>query len=189
VKAELPAAFATRRLYVRSYAAGDGSWYYAMSCRNRTHLARYEAENPAMTIQSEKDAETLVSEFAAEWQAGSAFFMGAFDKANGEFVAQIYVGLADPALPEFDIGYFADRDHEGMGFVTEAVAATVRLLFEVVGAHRIHAECDDTNVRSARVLERCGFVREGHFRENKRHGDGAISGTLHYGLLGSELET
>lgn len=49
-------------------------------------------------------------------------------------------------------------------------------------------ERDDTNVRSQRVAERCGFVKEGHIRENKRNADGMLSGTLHYGLLKSEFE-
>jgi RimJ/RimL family protein N-acetyltransferase len=55
-------------------------------------------------------------------------------------------------------------------------------------AHRVRIECDETNVRSYRVAERCGFSREGHFRENKKHPDGTMSGTLFYGLLGSEFD-
>jgi len=49
-------------------------------------------------------------------------------------------------------------------------------------------QCDDTNVRSRRVAERCGMVLEGHFRENKRNRDGTLSGTLHFGLLRREFE-
>jgi ribosomal-protein-alanine N-acetyltransferase len=188
MSARLPARFETARLRLRCYAPGDGTWYYTMGCRNRSHLARYEAENPAVSIQSEQEAEALICQFAADWAAGAVFFLGAFEKTSGEFVAQIYVGPGNSTLPEFEIGYFADRDQEGRGFVSEAVSAVVRLLFDEAKAHRIHAECDDTNLRSVRVLERCGFVREGHLRENKRHADGTITGTLHFGLLRSEFE-
>ncbi len=38
--------------------------------------------------------------------------------------------------------------------------------------------CDDTNVRSRRVAERCGLVLEGHIRENKLNVDGTHSGRL-----------
>jgi hypothetical protein len=31
------------------------------------------------------------------------------------------------------------------------------------------------------------MVREGYFRQNKKHADGTIRGTLHYGLLRSEF--
>jgi len=50
----------------------------------------------------------------------------------------------------------------------------------------VRIECDDTNLRSIRVAERCGFVREAHFRENKRNPDGTITGTVVYGLLSRE---
>lgn len=102
--------------------------------------------------------------------------------------AQIYVGPANWDLPEFEIGYFADKDHEGRGYATEAVKATLRFIFEHLKAHRVRLECDDTNVQSRRVAERCGMVREGWFRENKRDADGTFSGTVHFGLLRSELE-
>jgi RimJ/RimL family protein N-acetyltransferase len=52
----------------------------------------------------------------------------------------------------------------------------------------VRMECDDTNERSRRVAERCGLVREAHFRENKVHADGTRSGTLHFGLLKREFE-
>jgi aminoglycoside 6'-N-acetyltransferase len=139
-----------------------------------------------MAIQSEEDAEAMVRAMAAEWGAREAFFMGAFAKQSGEFVAQIYVGPVDWNVPEFQIGYFADRDHEGRGYVTEAVKAALGFIFEHLKAHHVRLACDDTNVRSYRVAERCGMVREGHFRENQRHPDGTLSGSLYYGLLRSE---
>jgi RimJ/RimL family protein N-acetyltransferase len=185
---ELPARIEARRLYLRPYRAGDGRWYYAMSQRNRAHLARYEAENAAMSVHSEQEAETLVREFAADWAAGNCFFLGAFERATDGFVAQIYVGPVNWNLPEFEIGFFADVDREGQGFVSEAVQATLRFLFEHLNAHRVHLECDDTNLRSQRVAERCGFVLEGHIRENKLIPDGTFSGSLHFGLLKSEWE-
>ncbi len=149
---------------------------------------RYESENVVLSVRSEQEAESLVQELAAEWAACRSLFLGVFDRTTDEFVAQIYVGPANRDLPEFDIGFFVDRDHEGRGFVTEAVQATLYLLFDTLQAHRVRLECDDTNVRSRRVAERCGFVLEGHLQENKKNADGAFSGTLCFGLLRSEFE-
>ena len=69
-----------------------------------------------------------------------------------------------------------ETDKGALGFV-----------FGLLGAHRVRLECDDTNLRSLRVAERCGFVREGHIRQNHQHADGSVSGTVHFGLLRSEL--
>jgi aminoglycoside 6'-N-acetyltransferase len=178
----------TERLTLRKYRAGDDLWYYVMSQKNRAHLARYEAENVVMSIASEQDAEAMVRELATDWEARNCFFMGAFDRQTDEFVAQIYVGPVNWGLPEFAIGYFADIDHEGQGYVTEAVRAALKLIFHHLGAHRVRIECDDTNLRSRRVAERCGMVLEGHIRENKKNADGTLSGTFYFGMLKSEFE-
>ena len=177
----------TNRLILRSYCFGDESWYYKMSQRNHTHLERYESENPAMAIKNEEDAKKIITDFVSEWQKGSQYFMGVFLKESEQFVAQLYIGLVNRNVPEFGIGYFADMEHEGKGYVTEAVNAVAKSLFEMLNAHRLRIETDDTNVRSISVAERCGFTKEGHIRENKKNPDGSYSGTLFYGLLRSEF--
>jgi len=55
-------------------------------------------------------------------------------------------------------------------------------------AQRVRVECDDANLRSHRVAERCAMRREGHIRENKRNPDGTLSGTVYFRLLKSEFE-
>ena len=184
---DLPTRIETERLYLRCYQAGDGGWYHAMSQRNKAHLARYESGNAVMTIDTEEEAERVVRDFAAAWMARTAFFMGGFRRDTQAFVAQIYVGVVDWNLPQFEIGFFADVEHEGQGYVTEATKGALRFVFEHLGAHRVRLKCDDTNVPSRRVAERCGMIQEGHIRENKRNADGSITGTLHYGLLRSEF--
>lgn len=186
---EIPKRIEAERIYLRNYRAGDGGWYYAMSQNNREHLAQFETENPARSLQNEQDAEVLVRQFAVEWIARNYFFMGVFKKENDEFVCQVYIGPLNWELPEFEIGFFVDKDHEGQGYVTEAVKAALGMIFDHLNAHRVRLECDDTNQRSWRLAERCGMVREGHIRENKKNADGKITGTLHYGILKREFKT
>jgi RimJ/RimL family protein N-acetyltransferase len=158
-----------------------------MSQRNYDHLKKYESQNPAMAIKTEEDAKKMISDLASDWKECTHFFLPVFLKDTEEFVAQLYVGPISWDLPEFAIGYFADVEHEGKGYVTEAVNAVVKMLFEELNAQRLRIETDDTNVRSIGVAERCGFVKEGHIRENKKNHDGTYSGTLYYGLLKREF--
>ena len=185
---DIPTRFETDRLIVRCYEAGDGPMYHAAGTRNRDHLQRYESDNTILTAKTQQEAEILVRQLHADWVARNCFFMGAFDKTTREFVAQIYVGAVNWDLPEFVIGYFVDKDHEGQGFVTEAVKVTLKFIFEHLGAHRVRLETNETNLRSRRVAERCGFVQEGQLRENRRNPDGTFSGDVFYGLLRSEYE-
>ena len=186
MESTLPSKIETNRLFLRSYREGDETRYFEISQRNRVHLEKYEPDNPVMEIHSIADAKEMIFDFVNSWRARSHFFMGVFLKESDQFVAQLYIGPVNWNLPEFGIGFFADVEHEGKGYVTEAVNAVVKELFEGLNACRIRIETDDTNVRSMGVAERCGFVKEGHIRENKKNTDGTYSGTLYYGLLKSE---
>jgi RimJ/RimL family protein N-acetyltransferase len=160
--------------------------YFAAGQKNRQHLQRYEADNAILSPKTELEAETLVQELAADWAARKCFFLGVWDKLSGEYVAQVYIGVAKWDTPEFEIGYFVDVDHEGRGYVTEAVKTALGFVFDHLQAQRVSLRCDITNLRSQRVAERCGFTREGQLRQHKRLPDGSFSDTLVYGLLRRE---
>jgi len=81
---------------------------------------------------------------------------------------------------------FEDVDHQGKVYVTEAVKAALGFIFKYLKAQRICLHTRDSNLLSQRVTERCGFILEGHIRENKRDPDGTISGDSYYGLLKRE---
>jgi RimJ/RimL family protein N-acetyltransferase len=185
---ELPTRIEAERVYLRSYQAGDGPWLYAVSQRNHSHLARYESDNFLLSIKSEGEAESAAQDLDAEWSNRDCFFIPVFEKQSNNFVAQIYVGPTNWDLPEFVIGFMADVDHQGQGYVTEALTAALGFVFNDLNAHRVFMECDDTNQRSWKVAERCGFTREGHLRENKRHPGSPISGTYIFGLLKSDFD-
>jgi aminoglycoside 6'-N-acetyltransferase len=186
---DLPTQLETERLILRPYQAGDGPLLYSVSQANRAHLSRYESGNVLLRIKTLEEAEVVARELANAWAARDCFFLGVFDRQTETFVAQVYIGTVSWDLPEFEVGYFVDKDHEGQGYITEAVQAALCFIFEHLQAHRVRLECDDTNVRSYQVAERCGFRREGHLREVKKYADGTFSGTLCYGLLRSEFES
>lgn len=179
---KIPTQFETERLCLRAYQPGDGAWYYEVGLRNREHLARYEAGNALMTLQDAAQAELVVRDFASCWQARDTFFLAAFSKLTGVFVAQIYIGTVNWDLPEFELGYIADKDHQGQGYVTEAAQAALRFIFDSLCAERVRLDCDDTNTRSYRVAERIGMIRVAHVLDTKTYSDGSHTGTLHYQL-------
>ena len=170
----LSARFETERLILRPYTAEDAAWYYPMSLGNREHLSRYESGNLAMSLTSEEHTQKTLGELSAYWNEGTCYFMGAFAKTTGEFVAQVYVGPFNREPLEFIIGYFADCAHEGKGFATEAVTATVENIFDHLGADQVRIHCDESNDRSLRVAERCGFRQESSFLEERKGSDGEL---------------
>lgn len=188
---DLPSQLETQRLIVRPYQPGDGPAYFDVCQRNKEHLLPFEHGNPALSVDTVEDAEVLMRQFAIHWAAREVFFLGAWETANNSFAAQIYIGVANWNLPEFELGYFVDCAHKGKGFVTEAAEASLALIFDFMGARRVRLECNELNSRSWRLAERCGFIREGYLRQ--RHPDmpredGIPSGDFVYGLLKEEFE-
>jgi ribosomal-protein-alanine N-acetyltransferase len=63
------------------------------------------------------------------------------------------------------LGYSIGEAHEGQGLMGEAVRLGVDHAFLRLGLHRLYASYMVGNERSARVLERAGFQREGVLRQ------------------------
>jgi len=63
------------------------------------------------------------------------------------------------------LGYQVGRAHEGQGLMAEALRATNAFAFDTLRLHRIMANYRPENSRSARLLERLGFAREGMARD------------------------
>ncbi len=63
-------------------------------------------------------------------------------------------------------GFVLHKHYWGFGIATEAAQAVVRFGFEQLGLHRVVAECFVEQVASARIFEKLGMRREGHFRKN-----------------------
>jgi [ribosomal protein S5]-alanine N-acetyltransferase len=64
------------------------------------------------------------------------------------------------------IGYFLDQDHNGKGYMTEAVQLVVHYAFQELHFHRIEAGVMPHNIGSIKVLLKAGFHKEGIARKN-----------------------
>jgi RimJ/RimL family protein N-acetyltransferase len=84
-----------------------------------------------------------------------------------------------------EIGYNLAAAHQGLGYAQEAAGALVDHLFGEVGVQRVQAMLHPENVASAQVLERLGFVYEGHTRSSYWVGDDC-SDNAYYGMLAAE---
>ena len=60
-----------------------------------------------------------------------------------------------------NLSYYVDADHQGRGYMTEALQHVIRLSFEVFGLHRLEAAIQPDNHPSKDLVKRCGFAMEG----------------------------
>jgi Acetyltransferases, including N-acetylases of ribosomal proteins len=81
-----------------------------------------------------------------------------------------------------EIGYWLARPYWGQGIMTDAVRAYVQYAFDELKLLRLTAHVFESNVGSARVLEKNGFKLEGrlrkHFRKEEKLYDAYFFGLL-----------
>ncbi len=80
------------------------------------------------------------------------------------------------------LGYVLDDAFWGRGYMTECAQALVRYGFCVMQLELISAYHFAVNDRSRRVIEKCGFQREGILRQARRLYDGRVEDDVLYSL-------
>lgn len=99
-----------------------------------------------------------------EFHAGRAarFVLQEGDDPAGPILGTCnYTNIVRGPLLACHLGYQLAAAREGRGLMSEALRATNAFVFESLRLHRIMANYRPENVRSGRLLERLGFVREG----------------------------
>ena len=81
-----------------------------------------------------------------------------------------------------ELGYMIAPEHNGKGYVTEAVKTLLNYAFNTLNFHSIEAVIDSRHTASERVLQKNGFEKEAHFKENFYYNN-EFTDTLIYGLL------
>ena len=84
-------------------------------------------------------------------------------KSTGKLIGNLYLGKRE--FDTLELGYVFNRHYWGQGYAKESCEALIQQAFSE-GIHRIYAECDPENSNSWRLLERLGFTKKAHFRQN-----------------------
>lgn len=100
----------------------------------------------------------------AWWLHGDRAEIAVRDARSGAFAGHLQLIDISPQLGQATIGYSLLPEHRGRGLMTRAVSLLTRWAFTATPLQRIIAVTAPDNVRSRRVLERCGFTREALLR-------------------------
>jgi len=99
-------------------------------------------------------------------ESGSWYQVAIESKALGHLIGDRAFRVPADDGRQAEIGFTLARTAQGQGYASEAVTALLDDLFGTLGLHRVYAVCDVENAASARLLERVGMRREGHFVES-----------------------
>ena len=105
---------------------------------------------------------------AEEWRSGTAarFVLQPLAADADEVVGTCnYTSVVRGPFQACFLGYQVAKANEGRGFMSEALSLLNPYVFREMRLHRIMANYIPENARSAQLLERQGFVREGLARD------------------------
>jgi len=81
------------------------------------------------------------------------------------------------------INYVLSEDYWGCGYMTEAVKRAVKYAFEETNTELLTVFHIPDNIRSKRVIEKCGFQYEGTIKEGYKNYDGQVFDSICYSIL------
>lgn len=130
--------------------------------RNRQFLQPWEPLRDAHFYTHE----FWMTELAAREQRlteGTGISFGVFHQHSNELIGFCnFSNIVRGVFQACHLGYALDQRFEGQGFMSEALALGIGYVFEQLHLHRVMANYMPANQRSAAVLARLGFVREGY---------------------------
>ena len=83
---------------------------------------------------------------------------------GGTTLSQIRRGVAQSGT----LGYWMGEPYAGKGHMFAALQAVIPYIFHELRLHRIEAACIPSNNRSASLLQKAGFTKEGHLQKYLR---------------------
>jgi len=152
-------------VFLRAPQSGDYAEWAALREASRAFLTPWEPTWPAddLTRSAFRRRLRRYAEDQRNDQAYAYFLFRSGDQVlvGGLTLANLRRGVAQAG----SVGYWMGAPYVRFGHMTAAVRTMLPFAFGTLRLHRVEAACIPTNVPSIRLLERCGFAREGYARE------------------------
>ena len=167
----------TERLLLRRVDSNDIKEIFAL--RSNPETMKYI---PRPLVKTDEDALEHIAMIDSKIDSNEGINWAITLKDNPKLIGVIGHYRIKPENYRAEIGYMLLPEYNGKGIVSEAVKEAVNYGFQVMKLHSIEAIIDPDNYGSAKVLEKNGFVKEAHLKENEFF-EGRFLDTVIYSIL------
>lgn len=159
-------SLSTERLVLRLAEPDEADEVAEFHRRNRVHFEPWDPRRAESFFTAPWWREQLVLDReVAEADRGYRFFLFARAAPRTVIGHAHLSNVVRGAFQASHLGFGIDREREGRGLMREALEAMIDWAFDRLALHRIEANHRPENVRSAGLLERLGFERQGFARD------------------------
>ena len=167
----------TERLLLRRVDSNDVKEIFAL--RSNPETMKYI---PRPLVKTDEDALEHIAMIDTKIDNNEGINWAITLKDNPKLIGIIGHYRIKPEHYRAEIGYMLLPEYQGKGIISEAVKEAVKYGFNVMNLHSIEAIIAPENYGSAKVLEKNGFVKEAHLRENEFY-EGRFLDTVIYSIL------
>lgn len=164
--AGMPLKLKSPRLVMRHGQPKDIPTILAYYQNNKDHLAPFEPLKPSSFYTRthwNQEIETRLLDTQAERSLKLFIFL---KDSPSELVGTLNFGnFIRGVFQSCTVGYSLAAEHQGKGYMTEALQVGIDHIFTGVKLHRIGANYLPHNQRSGRLLKRLGFTVDGYARD------------------------
>lgn len=151
----------TERLLLRQITTEDADEMFAL--RSNPEIMKYIPREMPKTID---DAIKHIEFMQGLLESGECINWAICLKEDNKLIGNIGYFRMQPENHRAEIGYLLATEFHGKGIIQEALTEIIKYGFETMKLHSIEAVTDPENYASWKLLEKNGFVREGHFKED-----------------------
>ena len=167
----------TERLFLRRVDVKDVNEIIAL--RSNPETMKYI---PRPLVKTTEDALEHIAMMDTKIENNEGINWAITQKGNPKLIGVIGHYKIKPEHYRAEIGYMLLPEFSGKGIISEAVKEVVKYGFKGMQLHSIEAVIDPENNASAKVLEKNGFVKEAHLKENEFF-EGRFLDSVIYSLL------
>lgn len=167
----------TERLLLRQLTPGDIDDIFTL--RSNKEVMTFIQRPIAQSIE---DAEALLQRVATGFVNNEGITWAVTMKGENRLIGTMAFWRIIKEHHRAEIGYMLHPDYHGKRVMQEAITAALNHGFNVMKLHSVEAHVKPDNVPSIKLLERNGFVKEAHFREDHYY-NGVFYDTAVYSLL------
>jgi ribosomal-protein-alanine N-acetyltransferase len=167
----------TERLVLRRVNENDVNEVFAL--RSNPETMKYI---PRPLVKSTDDALEHIAMIESKITNNEGINWAITYKDNPKLIGIIGHYRIKPEHFRAEVGYMLLPEFNGKGIVTEAVQEVVKYGFNEMKLHSIEAIIDPENFGSEKVLQKCGFIKEAHLKENEFY-EGRFLDSVIYSIL------
>ena len=172
----------TGRLVLRRFCINDAQAMFdnwAGDCEVTKYLTWPTHENV-------ETSRAILADWVSGYEKDDRYQWAITLKENGDApIGSIGVVKKNDDIQMVHIGYCIGQSWWNRGIMSEALSALIKFFFEEVGAIRIELYHDTRNAASGKVMQKCGLIYEGTFRQAERNNQGICNAAM-YAILAEE---